>query len=149
MVRIVARASSMACTAARRSPRMSVMSPASIAMSLPVPIAMPDVGLRERRRVVDAVADHGDHAPLALQAADLVALPFREHARHDAFDPGGGRDRVRGARLVAREHHDVESERVQPPMASTDVGLTGSAIATRPASLAVDTPRRRRSSPRR
>ena len=52
-----------------------------------------DVGLRERRRVVDAVADHGDDPPFILQPANLVALPFRQHARDDAVDAGDARDR--------------------------------------------------------
>ena len=51
------------------------------------------VGLRERRRVVDAVADHRDDAALTLQPANLVALPFRQHARDDAVDAGAARDR--------------------------------------------------------
>ena len=37
-----------------------------------------DVRARERRRVVDAVADHGDLAACA-QAADLALLILRQH----------------------------------------------------------------------
>ena len=33
-----------------------------------------EIGLHERRGVVDAVADHGHHASFGLQPADLVEL---------------------------------------------------------------------------
>ena len=49
MMRIVRRDSSTAADHAARSPRISVTSAASIATSVPVPIAMPDVGLRPAR----------------------------------------------------------------------------------------------------
>ena len=40
-----------------------------------------EVGLRERGRVVDAVADHRDDAALVLQAADDVGLAGRAGRR--------------------------------------------------------------------
>jgi hypothetical protein len=46
-----------------------------------------DIGLLERRRVVDAVADHRDLlAVLALQLADLVDLAFGQHAGQHLVD---------------------------------------------------------------
>jgi hypothetical protein len=57
----------------RRSPFTSVTPALSIATSVPVPMAMPTCGLRERRRVVDAVAGHRDDA-LGLQPLDASAF---------------------------------------------------------------------------
>ena len=45
-----------------------------MATSVPVPIAMPEVGLHECGRVVDAVADHRDDLPGGLQAGHLGLL---------------------------------------------------------------------------
>ena len=58
---------------------MSVMSPASMATSVPVPMAMPTSACGERRGVVDAVADHGDRRPSGLQPPDLVGLVLGQH----------------------------------------------------------------------
>ena len=43
-----------------------------------------DVGLLERRRVVHAVAGHGDDVALLLRACDQADLVLRRHAGHDA-----------------------------------------------------------------
>ena len=51
-----------------------------------------DVGLRERRRVVDPVADHRDDMALALPTRDLARLLLGQQLRRDVVDP----------RLVAR-----------------------------------------------
>ena len=53
---------------------MSVTSADSIATSVPVPIAIADVGRRERGRVVDAVADHRDDLALGLEGLDRGGL---------------------------------------------------------------------------
>ena len=45
-----------------------------MATSVPVPIAMPEVGLRQRGGVVHPVADHRDHRALACRSADLATL---------------------------------------------------------------------------
>ena len=52
-----------------------------------------DVGLRERRRVVDAVADHRDDLPGGLPALDLRDFALGQHARDDRVDAGLPRDR--------------------------------------------------------
>ena len=57
----------MASAAARRSPRTSVRSDASIATSVPVPIARPRSACGQRGGVVHPVADHGDDPALVLQ----------------------------------------------------------------------------------
>jgi hypothetical protein len=48
------------------------------ATSAPVPMAT-DVRAGQCGRVVDAVADHGDHVPGGLQRADLLGLLVRQH----------------------------------------------------------------------
>ena len=70
---------SVACADARsasgtppRSPDISTTSAASMATSVPVPMAMPTSACGERRRVVDAVADEGD-PPAAAPAARRTA----------------------------------------------------------------------------
>ena len=45
-----------------------------------------EVGLDERGRVVDAVADHRDRAAVGLEAGDLVLLAVGQHLREDAVD---------------------------------------------------------------
>ena len=58
----------------RRSPLTSVTCALFIATSVPVPIAMPTSRLRQRGRVVDAVAGHRDDAAFALQPRDELEL---------------------------------------------------------------------------
>ena len=70
-----------------------------------------DVGLRERRGVVDAVADHRHPLALRLQRRDLGRLLARQHV-----GDARGRCRPRAAMasrrapVVAGEHHDLEPE---------------------------------------
>ena len=91
----------MASAAARRSPETSVRSEASMATSVPVPMRQAEVGLRERGRVVDAVADHRDDAALGLQAADDVGLVGGQHLGDDLVDADLGGDGA-GGRLRCR-----------------------------------------------
>ena len=95
-----------------------------------------DVGLRERRRVVDAVAHHRDDASRRLQPLDLGDLALRQHAGHDAVDP---RLRARPPRPCAAlspvsitTSSPIARAARRSPRAS--VGLIGSATASRPAS---------------
>ena len=89
-------------------------SEASIATSVPVPIAQPEVGLRERGRVVDAVADHRDDAALGLQAADDVGLARtgRTSAMTSSMPTSVG-DRAGGRLVVAGQQHRAQAERLQ------------------------------------
>ena len=69
-----------------------------------------DVGLGERRGVVDPVTDHGHDFAFALQQLDLVGLVVGQDLGEDSIDAdavcnGGG-----GAEIVTGEHHDLESE---------------------------------------
>ena len=63
------------------------MSDASMATSVPGADGDPEVGLDEGGGVVDAVADHGDHPALALQAGDLGRLGAGEDAREERSMP--------------------------------------------------------------
>ena len=66
-------------------------------MSAPAADRHADVGLRERRRVVDAVAHHGDDLPFCLQPPNLGDLAVGKHAGDHAVDAGLARDRLRRA----------------------------------------------------
>ncbi len=68
----------------------------------------PDLGLGERRRVVDAVAGHRDDAPLRLELLDLGGLLIRQDLRHDIVDAELLRDRLRGRLAVAGHHDDAD-----------------------------------------
>ena len=75
---------------------------------------MPTWGLCQRRRIVDAVAGHGDQAALGLQLLDGVGLGAGAHlGQHlgDAQFPGDGLGR--GA-VVAGQHHQSQPRRSQP-----------------------------------
>ena len=126
---------------ARRSgsPRMSVTSPASMATSVPRAHRDADVGLRERGRVVDAVADHRDHAALRPAAAGSRRASARAAPRPPRARCRPSRATLSAVRaVVAGEHDDLEAharERARPRRAL--VGLTGSATAMSPASRAV------------
>jgi hypothetical protein len=60
----------------------------------------PDVGLREGRRVVDAVADHGDHMARPLKLADGLNLLGRQQLGA-ALDPERARDGLGDLAAVA------------------------------------------------
>ena len=83
MVASVRRDSRIASTAARRSPRTSVRSAGLDRHVGAGAHRQPEVGLRERGGVVDAVADHRDHAALGLQPAHDRDLVLREHVGDD------------------------------------------------------------------
>ena len=113
IVRSVLRASRIASAAPRRSPETSVRSLASIATSVPVPIAIPRTRLCECGCVVDAVADHGRHLARSLQAAQLRHLLLRQDVGDDALDPDVPGHGPRRALVVAGEEHGHEAERLQ------------------------------------
>ncbi len=70
-----------------------------------------DLRLRERRRVVDAVADHRDDRAGALQRRDGVALRVRREVAVRLGDAGGLGERGRGRLAVAGEHRRRDAER--------------------------------------
>ena len=71
------------------------------------------VGLRERRGVVDAVPDHGDRPALVLQPADDVHLVARQHLGDHLLDPDLGRHRPRHGLVVAGQQDRGEPEVAQ------------------------------------
>ena len=109
MLLMVARLSRRARTTPRRSPLTRVTPALSIATSVPVPIAMPTCGLGQRRRVVDAVAGHGDDAALGLEPLDLLGLLVGEDLGADLVEPEPARDGLGRRAIVAGEHDEPEA----------------------------------------
>ena len=70
-----------------------------------------EVGLRERGRVVDAVAGHRDDAALVLQPADDLGLAGGKHVCDDLVDADLGGDRGGGRGVVAGQQHGPQAER--------------------------------------
>ena len=68
-----------------------------------------DIGRRERRGVVDAVAGHGDDMALALQPGDRLRLAFGRDSGLEGVDAEPGCDRRGGRAVVAGQHHDMEA----------------------------------------
>ena len=129
----------------RRSPLTSVTCALAIATSVPVPIAIPTSARRERRRVVDAVARHGDATAFGLQTRHELDLVLRPHFAVHLVDAESLRDRLRGRPAVAGRHDDPQSPpRAEASIASGVVGLIGSATADEPRA----TSRRRRGTSR-
>ena len=84
------------------------MSAASIATSVPAPMAMPMSARVSAGGVVDAVSHHGDRA-LLLQTTYRVFLAVRQYAGYHLVDAGLSADGPRGAFVVAREHHHADA----------------------------------------
>ena len=68
-----------------------------------------DVGLRERRRVVRAVAGHRDEVAARLLRADQRDLVLGRGLGEVVVDAGLGRDGLGGERVVARDHHGADA----------------------------------------
>ena len=58
-----------------------------------------DLGLGERRRIIDAVTRHGDEAALILEFLDRRGLLIRQHLGHDVIDAELAPDRPAVVRL--------------------------------------------------
>ena len=67
----------------------------------------PEVGERERGRVVDAVAHHRHRSVACLQLAHRLDLVLGQQPRPVLGEPRVRGDRRGGTLVVAREHHDV------------------------------------------
>ena len=87
------------------------MLPASLAACVPVFIATPTSACGERGRVVGAVAGHRDHRAADLLALDQRHLVFGRGLGEEVVDAGLGRDRRRGARVVAGDHDRADAHR--------------------------------------
>ena len=69
---------------------------------------MPTSACSQRRRVVDAVAGHGNGATACLQFANDVRLVGGQHVGADLVDAETVGDGARGAFVVAGHHDDVQ-----------------------------------------
>ena len=82
-----------------------------------------DIGLRQRRRVIGAVAAHGDEPALGLLGADVGELVLGRRLGDEVVDAGLGGDRRGGDRIVAGHHHGLDAHGAQGVEALLDVGL--------------------------
>jgi len=125
----------MAATASVRSSRMRTISPLSMATSVPTPDGDPDIGLRERRCIVDPVAHKCHHLALRLEIPDFPGLVLWQHSCVDILDPDLSRDGVRRPLVVARDHRQPASPILfRSAIAAFVVGFRVSATARMPAS---------------
>ena len=85
-----------------------------MATSVPVPMAEAEVGLGERRGVVDAVADHRHDASLGLEPADHLGLVGRglTSAMTSSMPTSCGDGAGRGL-VVAGQEHRAQTERLE------------------------------------
>ena len=82
-----------------------------------------DVGLRQRGRVVGAVAAHRDQLALGLLVADELELVLRRRLREEIVDAGLRRDRGRGHGVVAGDHDGADAHAAQLGEALADAAL--------------------------
>ena len=82
-----------------------------------------DVGLGQRRRVVGAVAAHGDQLALRLLLADQRELGLRRGLGEEVVDARLGGDRGGGQRVVAGDHHRADAHPAQLGEALADAAL--------------------------
>src|SRR5699024_9058604 len=97
------------------------------------------VGLGQRRGVVDAVADHRDDLPLALQAGDDVDLVLGQNLGDDLLDADLGGDPPGDGLVVASEQDRGEAETLQAGDGLSAGGLDGVGDDEDPAGLSVPT----------
>src|SRR3546814_14351621 len=69
-----------------------------------------DIGSGQGRRIVDAVAGHGNHPAFTLEPGDYCALLVRQDLGLDLIDPKPPSNRLGGRAVVARQHDDPRSE---------------------------------------
>ena len=82
-----------------------------------------DIGLRQRRRVVGAVAAHRHQLALRLLVADQLELRLGRRLRQEVVHPGLGGDRGGGQRVVAGDHHRADAHAAQFGEALADAAL--------------------------
>ena len=82
-----------------------------------------DVGLRERRRVVGAVAAHGDELALGLLVADEPELVLGRGLRQEIVDARLRGDRGRGGRIVAGDHDGADAHAAELGETLADAAL--------------------------
>ncbi len=82
-----------------------------------------DVGLRERRRIVGAVARHGHQASLRLVLADELELRLGRRLGEKVIDARLGRDRRRRQTVVAGDHDGLDAHVPQVGESFLDAAL--------------------------
>ena len=87
MMRIVRRERSSADDDAARSPRISVTSAASMATSVPEPIAMPTSAWASAGASLMPSPTMATTSPVGLQRGDLARLVLGQHLGQHALDP--------------------------------------------------------------
>ena len=83
----------------------------------------PDVGLRQRRRVVGAVAHHRDEFAVGLLLAQIGELLLGRRLGDVVVDPRLGGDGLGGERIVAGDHHRAQAHQPQLRHPLLDVRL--------------------------
>src|SRR3546814_10720907 len=68
-----------------------------------------DIGSGQGRRIVDAVAGHGNHPAFTLEPGDYGALLVRQDLGLDLIDPKPPSNRLGGRAVVARQHDDPDA----------------------------------------
>ncbi len=122
-----------------RSPDISTTSAPSMATSVPVPMAMPDIGRRQCRRVVDAVADKGQRATGSRSRSSAATLPSGSTSATTMSMPSSRGDGFGGALVVAGDHrHRQAHARAARRWPRASSGLIGSATANHGRDLPVD-----------
>ena len=110
---------------------------------------MPDVGLRQRRGVVDAVAGHRDDPALGLQPPHHVAVSGPAAPRRSPRRcPAGARPRAAVICVVAGQHDDPQPVGVQQPDRFGGRGLDRIGDGEQAGGRAVDARRTSPSGPR-
>ena len=89
----------------------STMLPASLAADVPLFIATPTSAWAKRRGVVGPVAGHRDELAALLLLADERHLVLRCGLGEEVVDARLLRDRPRGHRVVAGDHHGADAHR--------------------------------------
>ena len=82
-----------------------------------------DVGLRQRRRIVGAVAAHRDELAFRLLVANEAQLFFRRRLGEEIVDAGLRRDGRRSHRVVARDHDGADAHAAKLGKALADAAL--------------------------
>ena len=114
MLRSVARLSRMAAGTSLRRLFISTTSAASMATSVPAPMAMP-MSARVSAGASLMPSPTMATLPRALQAADLALLAVGQHARDHLVHAGLRADGPGRALVVAREHDDADAHILQLP----------------------------------
>ena len=123
-MRIVRRESSTAVTTPRRSSRISVTSAASMATSVPEPIATPTSAWARAGASLMPSPTIATTRPSACSRVTSRAFCSGSTSATTRSMPACARDRLRGlARVVAGEHHDLEPERAQRRDRAGGLGL--------------------------